>query len=56
MRAIPRPLMSRLLLVHVINFLQEEADRAHTAVIIAYDDSDGWYDWIVCLNPSSRPT
>jgi phospholipase C len=29
----------------VINFLQEHSnDWAHTAVVIAYDDSDGWYD------------
>ncbi|HVW08646.1 MAG TPA: alkaline phosphatase family protein, partial [Bryobacteraceae bacterium] len=30
--------------VTVINFLQQNADWEHTAVIIAYDDSDGWYD------------
>ena len=28
----------------MINFLQQQKDWANTAVIIAYDDSDGWYD------------
>ncbi len=28
----------------VINFLQKQKDWANTAVVIAYDDSDGWYD------------
>ena len=31
-------------LVNLINFLQEQPDWSSTAVIIAYDDSDGWYD------------
>ncbi len=30
--------------VRVINFLQKRPDWKNTAVIIAYDDSDGWYD------------
>ena len=30
--------------VDLINFLQEQPDWDSTAVIIAYDDSDGWYD------------
>jgi phospholipase C len=28
----------------VINFLQKQKDWDSTAVVIAYDDSDGWYD------------
>ncbi len=28
----------------VINFLMQQPDWKNTAVIIAYDDSDGWYD------------
>ena len=28
----------------MINFLQRQQDWSSTAVIIAYDDSDGWYD------------
>src|SRR5579871_80022 len=31
-------------LVSLINFLQQQPDWDSTAVIIAYDDSDGWYD------------
>jgi len=30
--------------VKVINALQQSSDWAHTAVVIVYDDSDGWYD------------
>jgi phospholipase C len=38
------PLDEQTFVVNVINFLQEQKDWANTAVIIAYDDSDGWYD------------
>jgi phospholipase C len=39
------PLDEQAFVVQVINFLQEHSnDWAHTAVVIAYDDSDGWYD------------
>jgi phospholipase C len=39
------PLDEQNFVVHVINFLQTQSrDWEHTAVIIAYDDSDGWYD------------
>jgi phospholipase C len=30
--------------VAMINFLEQRADWSNTAVIIAWDDSDGWYD------------
>jgi len=30
--------------IQVINFLEKSPDWKSTAVIIAYDDSDGWYD------------
>jgi phospholipase C len=30
--------------VELINFLQQQPDWKNTAVIITYDDSDGWYD------------
>ena len=30
--------------VKLVNFLQEQPDWDSTAVILAYDDSDGWYD------------
>lgn len=38
------PLDEQSFIVHVLNFLQQQPAWAHTAVIIAYDDSDGWYD------------
>ncbi len=38
------PLDEQTFVVDVINFLQKQKDWASTAVIIAYDDSDGWYD------------
>ncbi len=38
------PLDEQQFVVHVINFLQQTAYWQNTAVVIAYDDSDGWYD------------
>jgi phospholipase C len=38
------PIDEQNFVVTVINFLQGTADWKTTAVIIAYDDSDGWYD------------
>jgi phospholipase C len=38
------PLDEQTFVTGVINFLQEQKDWENTAVIIAYDDSDGWYD------------
>jgi phospholipase C len=38
------PLDEQTGVVNLINFLQEQEDWDNTAVIIAYDDSDGWYD------------
>jgi phospholipase C len=38
------PLDAQTGLVTLINFLQEQPDWSSTAVILAYDDSDGWYD------------
>lgn len=38
------PIDEQLFLVNVINALQQSRDWKSTAVIIAYDDSDGWYD------------
>jgi phospholipase C len=37
--------------VELINFLQKQPDWENTAVIITYDDSDGWYD-----HAYARPT
>ncbi len=41
------PLDEQTFVVGVINFLQQQPDWQHTAVIIAYDDSDGWYDHVL---------
>ena len=38
------PLDEQQFVVHVINFLQQQPEWRSTAVVIAYDDSDGWYD------------
>jgi phospholipase C len=38
------PLDEQTFIVQVINFLQQQPDWSSTAVILAYDDSDGWYD------------
>ncbi len=38
------PLDEQTFIVTVLNFLQKQPDWKNTAVVIAYDDSDGWYD------------
>jgi phospholipase C len=38
------PLDEQNFVVSVVNFLQQNADWGSTAVVIMYDDSDGWYD------------
>jgi len=38
------PLDEQTFLVNTINFLQEQPTWKSTAVVIVYDDSDGWYD------------
>jgi phospholipase C len=38
------PLEEQAGVVNLINFLQEQPDWKATAVIVTYDDSDGWYD------------
>ncbi|XRD90920.1 alkaline phosphatase family protein [Dyella nitratireducens] len=38
------PLDEQQFVVHVLNFLQKRPEWRDTAVVIAYDDSDGWYD------------
>jgi phospholipase C len=38
------PIDEQRFVVDVLNFLQARPDWSTTAVIIAYDDSDGWYD------------
>jgi phospholipase C len=38
------PLDEQKFVVDIINFLQSQPDWDSTAVVINYDDSDGWYD------------
>jgi Phospholipase C len=38
------PLDEQAFIVQVVNFLQRQPDWKNTAIIITYDDSDGWYD------------
>jgi phospholipase C len=49
------PLDEQVFLVNLINFLEEQDSWKNTAVIILYDDSDGWYDHQLApiVNPSS---
>jgi phospholipase C len=49
------PLDEQAFLVQVINTLQMRPEWRETAVVIAYDDSDGWYDHQMppIVNPSS---
>jgi len=48
------PLDEQAFVVNEINLLQQSPEWQYTAVIIAYDDSDGWYDHVNnVLNPST---
>jgi phospholipase C len=38
------PLDEQAFIVKTINFLQQQPEWSSTAVVILYDDSDGWYD------------
>ena len=38
------PLDEQTFIVRLINFLEEQPSWSSTAVIVMYDDSDGWYD------------
>ncbi|GAA5184307.1 alkaline phosphatase family protein [Rugosimonospora acidiphila] len=51
------PLDEQQFLVKTINELQKSKDWSSTAVVIAYDDSDGWYDHVAppIHNGSSDP-
>jgi phospholipase C len=51
------PLSEQLFLVETINKLQQSPEWKETAVIVAYDDSDGWYDHVTgpIVNHSNVP-
>jgi phospholipase C len=48
------PLDEQVFVVNMINLLQKSPEWSSTVVILAYDDSDGWYDHVqMVINPSS---
>jgi phospholipase C len=51
------PIDEQAFIVSVINFLQNSPYWGSTAVVIAYDDSDGWYDHVMppIVNQSASP-
>ncbi len=51
------PLDEQRFVVNEINALQKTPDWKNTAVVISYDDSDGWYDHAFSgvTNPSASP-
>jgi phospholipase C len=51
------PLAEQAFLVSTLNRLQQLKDWQSMAIIIAYDDSDGWYDHVMppIVNPSNLP-
>ena len=51
------PLDEQTFLVNTVNALEDSPFWADTAVIIAYDDSDGWYDHVMppIVNGSGSP-
>ena len=51
------PIDEQHFLVRVINAVQKSAEWSETAVVILYDDSDGWYDHQMppVVNPSFNP-
>jgi phospholipase C len=50
------PLDEQAFVVKVVNFLQQQKAWANTAVIIDYDDSDGWYDHVYATPTSASFT
>ena len=52
------PLDEQTFLVNTINHLERLPSWKNTAVVISYDDSDGWYDHVIgpIVNHSNDPT
>ena len=46
MPATSDPLDEQAFLVEVINTIEQRPEWNHTVIILAYDDSDGWYDHV----------
>jgi len=51
------PLLEQTFLVDTINRLQQSPEWKDTAILIAWDDSDGWYDHVLApiVNTSNDP-
>lgn len=51
------PLDEQAFVTKVVNFLEQQPDWKDTAVIVTWDDSDGWYDhaFAATTNPSFDP-
>jgi phospholipase C len=51
------PLAEQQFVVETLNRLQQSREWGETAVIISYDDSDGWYDHVMppIVSPSNTP-
>lgn len=51
------PIDEQIFLVNTINALMQAPEWRETAVVIAYDDSDGWYDHVMgpIVNQSNEP-
>jgi phospholipase C len=47
------PLDKQAFIVKTIYFLEHRIEWPSTAVLIAYDDSDGWYDHQMVLSSAS---
>jgi phospholipase C len=52
------PLDEQRFLANTINSIEQSPDWASTAIVIAYDDSDGWYDHVYSplTSPSAGPS
>jgi phospholipase C len=52
------PLDEQAWIVQVVNFIEQRPEWKDTAIIIDWDDSDGWYDhsFVAPTNPSYNPT
>jgi phospholipase C len=52
------PLDEQRFIVRTVNALMDSPEWASTAIFLAYDDSDGWYDHVMApiTNPSASPT
>ncbi len=50
------PLDEQRWIVSVLNFLEQQPQWDQTAVIVAYDDSDGWYDHVMAKTANGSAT